>query len=120
MAQIKIQNTVTASNEKTSDVIISVKNLKAWYDSFLALKDISMDIQRQKSTAIIGPSGCGKSSLIRCLNRMHEVVHGAKVGGQVLLDGEHLQQQRRPGGHPPPHRYGLSETEPVSHDVGLR
>jgi len=72
---------------ESKDMVLSVKNLKAWYDSFLAIKDVNMDIRRKKVTAIIGPSGCGKSTLIRCLNRMHEVVHGARVGGQVLLDG---------------------------------
>ena len=76
-----------AENNKTT---LAVKNFRAYYDSFLAIKDITMDIQRQKITAIIGPSGCGKSTLIRCLNRMHEVIHGAKVDGQVLLDGKDI------------------------------
>ncbi|MFH1169904.1 MAG: phosphate ABC transporter ATP-binding protein PstB [Chloroflexota bacterium] len=68
---------------------MTVDKLRAWYGSFLALKDISMKIRPQAITAIIGPSGCGKSTFIRCLNRMHEVVRG-RVAGKVLLDGEDI------------------------------
>lgn len=75
---------------ETKKNILVVKNFRAWYGSFLALKDINMDIHRQAITAIIGPSGCGKSTYIRCLNRMHEVVRGGRVSGQILLDGEDI------------------------------
>jgi ABC-type phosphate transport system ATPase subunit len=70
--------------------ILNVIELKAWYGSFLAVKDINIGISRRSVTAIIGPSGCGKSTLIRCLNRMHEVVPGGRVSGKVLLDGEDI------------------------------
>jgi phosphate transport system ATP-binding protein len=70
--------------------ILNVIDLKAWYGSFLAVKDINIGISRRSVTAIIGPSGCGKSTLIRCLNRMHEVVPGGRVSGKVLLDGEDI------------------------------
>lgn len=69
---------------------ITVKNLNAWFNETQALKNISMDIAEKKVTAIIGPSGCGKSTFIRCLNRIHETVPGAKVSGQVLLEGEDI------------------------------
>jgi phosphate transport system ATP-binding protein len=71
-----------------SDVKIKIKiiNLNAWFGVKQVLKNINMDIKRNHITAIIGPSGCGKSTLIRCLNRMHEVVIGARVTGKVLLD----------------------------------
>lgn len=69
---------------------LSVRNLKAWYGSFLAVKGIDMDIRPKAITALIGPSGCGKSTFIRCLNRMHEVTHGARVEGEVFLDGEDI------------------------------
>ena len=68
----------------------SVKNLNAWYGHFLAIKDITLDIPPKAVTSLIGPSGCGKSTFIRCLNRMHEVTHGARVEGRVLLDGEDI------------------------------
>ena len=66
--------------------ILEVQNLSAWYGNTLAIKNISMNIKSQAITAIIGPSGCGKSTFIRCLNRMHEVSHGGRVAGCVLLD----------------------------------
>jgi phosphate transport system ATP-binding protein len=70
--------------------ILVAENLRAYYGSFLAVKDINMAIHPKAITAIIGPSGCGKSTLIRCFNRMHEVVHGARVTGKILLDGENI------------------------------
>ncbi len=70
--------------------ILEVEKLNAWYGSTLAIKDISLSIQSQIITAIIGPSGCGKSTFIRCLNRLHEVSHGGRVVGCVLLDGQDI------------------------------
>jgi len=55
-----------------------------------ALRQISLDIEERSVTALIGPSGCGKSSFLRCLNRMNDFVRGARVEGQVLLDGEDI------------------------------
>ncbi|MCW4009609.1 MAG: phosphate ABC transporter ATP-binding protein PstB [Candidatus Bathyarchaeota archaeon] len=68
--------------EKMSSV-----NLNAWFGQKQVLKDISMSIKAHTVTAIIGPSGCGKSTFIRTLNRMHELVPGARMSGQILLDG---------------------------------
>jgi phosphate transport system ATP-binding protein len=70
--------------------ILEVQDLSAWYGNTLAIKNISMSIKTQAITAIIGPSGCGKSTFIRCLNRMHEVSHGGRVRGSVLLDGRDI------------------------------
>lgn len=78
------------SSVGTKEYILQTENLRAYYGSFLAVKDVSMGIHPRSITAIIGPSGCGKSTLIRCFNRMHEVVHGARVTGKVLLDGEDI------------------------------
>jgi phosphate transport system ATP-binding protein len=65
-------------------------NLNAWFGSKQALKDINLNVKTNAVTAIIGPSGCGKSTLIRTLNRMHELVVGAKMSGEVLLDGKNI------------------------------
>ncbi len=70
--------------------ILKAENLRAFYGAFLAVKDVNLDIKPKSITAIIGPSGCGKSTLIRCFNRMHEVTHGARISGKVLLDGEDI------------------------------
>lgn len=66
---------------------IEIEELNAWFGSFQAIRNINLSIKPNQVTAIIGPSGCGKTTLIRCLNRMHEVVPGARVSGRVLLDG---------------------------------
>jgi phosphate transport system ATP-binding protein len=67
---------------------ILVKGLHAWFGSTHVLRGIDLTIAPKAVTAIIGPSGCGKSTFIRCLNRMHEVVPGARVSGTVLVEGE--------------------------------
>jgi phosphate transport system ATP-binding protein len=63
------------------------RSLNAYFGANHAVRDINMIVSANRVTAIIGPSGCGKSTLIRCFNRMHEVVPGARVEGEVLLDG---------------------------------
>lgn len=65
---------------------VSIINLNAWFGINPALKNISLDIKKNAATAIIGPSGCGKTTLIRCLNRMHEMTPGATAKGSVILD----------------------------------
>ena len=69
---------------------IDVKNLDIYYGDFLAVKDVSVTIEPRSVTALIGPSGCGKSTFLRSLNRMHEVIPGAHVQGEVVIDGENL------------------------------
>ena len=69
---------------------IDVHNLNVYYGDFLAVNDVSMTIEPRSITAFIGPSGCGKSTFLRTLNRMHEVIPGGRVEGQVLLDDEDL------------------------------
>lgn len=69
---------------------IDINNLNVYYGDFLAVEDISLAIEPQSVTAFIGPSGCGKSTFLRTLNRMHEVIPGARVEGEVLMDGVDL------------------------------
>lgn len=64
---------------------IQVEHLNAWFGATQALKDISMEVAANHATAIIGPSGCGKSTYVRCLNRMHETVPGARAEGTVRI-----------------------------------
>jgi len=66
---------------------VSIKKLEAWFGTKQALKDVNLNIKENTATAIIGPSGCGKTTLIRCLNRMHEMTPGASSRGQVIMDG---------------------------------
>ena len=93
-----MQNMVKADNQNKPERadsmdnkgILEVQGLSAWYGKTLAVKNISMNIKAQTITAIIGPSGCGKSTFIRCLNRMHEVSHGGRTEGCIMLDGKDL------------------------------
>lgn len=66
---------------------LTISNLFAWFGMKQALKNINLNIKPNIVTAIIGPSGCGKTTLIRCINRMHEMTPNAKAKGSVILDG---------------------------------
>jgi phosphate transport system ATP-binding protein len=67
--------------------MLSLSDVSAWFGANQVLHSINMTIEPQTVTAIIGPSGCGKSTLVRCMNRMHEEVRGARVDGKILFDG---------------------------------
>lgn len=69
---------------------IDVNDLNVYYGNFRAVEGVNINIEPKSVTAFIGPSGCGKSTFLRTLNRMHEVLPGARVEGEVLLDGENL------------------------------
>ncbi len=71
-------------------VVLSTRDLSVWYGSSLALKDITIDIPRNRITALIGPSGCGKSTLLRCFNRMNDLIPGARMDGVVTFDGQEI------------------------------
>lgn len=68
--------------------VLTTRNLQVWYGAALAIKDISIDIPRNKITALIGPSGCGKSTLLRCYNRMNDLIPGARMEGEIRFDGD--------------------------------
>jgi phosphate transport system ATP-binding protein len=79
-------------NENDNDAMterykLTISNLFAWFGMKQALKNINLNIKPNIVTAIIGPSGCGKTTLIRCINRMHEMTPNAKAKGSVILDG---------------------------------
>src|SRR5713101_8682096 len=73
-----------------SERAVEARSLNAWFGSHHVLKNLQMAAKARSVTAIIGPSGCGKSTLIRCFNRMHEEVRGAKLTGKVLFKGDDL------------------------------
>ena len=74
--------------------IFSVKNVNLFYDKGAkhALKDINIDIAKNKVTAFIGPSGCGKSTLLRCFDRMNDLVDGCQVKGEILFNGKNINE----------------------------
>jgi len=69
---------------------IDISDLDIYYGDFLAVESVSMTIPARSVTALIGPSGCGKSTFLRSLNRMHEVLAGARVDGKIVIDGQSL------------------------------
>ncbi len=69
---------------------LELRNLHCYYSSFRAVKDVDFKIEQKKITAFIGPSGCGKSTVLRALNRMNDLIPGARTEGEVLLHGHNL------------------------------
>lgn len=70
-----------------ASIKLSIRNVNAWFGNKHAVKDVSLDIKENSVTAFIGPSGCGKTTLLRCINRMHEMTPGGKSAGKIVLDG---------------------------------
>ncbi len=72
------------------DAVLSTHRLSLWYGTNQALKGVSLDVPAHRVTALIGPSGCGKSTFLKTLNRMHELVPGVRVEGEVLYRGRSI------------------------------
>ena len=73
---------------------LELNDVDIYYGDFHAVQNVNMHIPAQAVTAFIGPSGCGKSTVLRTLNRMHEVIPGATVKGEILLDGENIYDSK--------------------------
>jgi len=82
------QNTKTVS--ESSGFAIECRNMNVFYGNFLAVKQTTLQIERQKITAIIGPSGCGKSTVLRSFNRMNDFIPTCRVEGEILFHGENI------------------------------
>src|SRR5262249_31337836 len=78
----------TAGSEP--DTLIDCQISELHYGKFKAVRDVALKIKRGTITALIGPSGCGKSTVLRCLNRMNDLVHGFNFKGRVLLRGQDI------------------------------
>lgn len=72
------------------DVAIQIRDLNVHYGSFHAVGDVSFDIGKNRITALIGPSGCGKSTVLRCINRMNDLIPAARVDGEILFRGQNV------------------------------
>ncbi len=104
----------------SAETVFELKDLSVTYGGSYAVQGVNMSIRKNEITALIGPSGCGKTTVLRCLNRTNDLIHGAKVHGGVLYHGHRpVRPQGRAGGGPPAHRHGLPEAEPVP-QVDLR
>jgi phosphate transport system ATP-binding protein len=76
--------------ETKKDIVFDVEDVSVYYGDFRALRDVTLPIYRNEITALIGPSGCGKTTFIRCLNRMNDLIEGARVEGKLLYHGVDL------------------------------
>jgi len=89
--KVRIDGAVqTSAPTQTAAPIFHVDNVDFYYGEKRALKNINLDIAEKKATAFIGPSGCGKTTLLRCLNRMNDLILGTRVTGQINLDGKNI------------------------------
>lgn len=87
MENVLIDTKEKALSLKDKNAKVKVRNLDLFYGDFQALKNISMDIEEKKVTALIGPSGCGKSTYLKCINRMNDTISSCSVDGDILIDG---------------------------------
>ncbi len=78
------------STPETAADGLSIEKLNAWFGKHHVVADVSLAAPAHRVTALIGPSGCGKSTLLRCVNRMHEIVPGARVDGRVIFGGQNI------------------------------
>lgn len=90
MNQTALSSVVKSNISQSNGYAIETKNLHVYYGNFLAVKNVSLKIERQKITAIIGPSGCGKSTVLRSFNRMNDLVPTARTTGQILFHGKNI------------------------------
>ncbi|MEM9979404.1 MAG: phosphate ABC transporter ATP-binding protein PstB, partial [Cyanobacteria bacterium P01_D01_bin.2] len=75
-----------------TDIALKAEKISVYYGSNLAVKDVFLDIPRNEIVAFIGPSGCGKSTVLRCFNRMNDLIPIARVDGNILFDGENISR----------------------------
>jgi len=81
------------ATEAEPEVVFDVRDLSVYYGDFRALRDVTLPVYRNQITALIGPSGCGKTTFIRCLNRMNDLIEGARVEGTLLYHGVDLYDE---------------------------
>jgi len=78
------------TSQEQKDYVFEVKDMNFYYTTFRAVKDVSINIERKKITAIIGPSGCGKSTVLRSFNRMNDFIPGANMEGEILFHKQNI------------------------------
>lgn len=83
-------NSSPLSPDQTPRHAIAASGMNVFYQNFLAVRDVHIKIPANKITAIIGPSGCGKSTVLRCFNRMNDLIAGARLEGEVLFQGQNI------------------------------
>ena len=101
----RVQSSASLAEERTpgktvgqatvEDPVFSARDVNVYYGPKHGLKHVTIDVGRRQVLAMIGPSGCGKSTFLRCLNRMNETIPGARVTGEILLDGKDIHDRKQ-------------------------
>ncbi|MQA99317.1 MAG: phosphate ABC transporter ATP-binding protein [Actinobacteria bacterium] len=91
---IHVEVTHEESDPFAAPTLFDIKDLNVYYGGFRAVRDVSLSVGQRQITALIGPSGCGKTTMLRCLNRMNDLIEIARVEGQVLYHGVDLYDRR--------------------------
>jgi phosphate transport system ATP-binding protein len=91
---VRAVRATSESPEEARPTKFEARSLSFFYGRTQALKEVSITLHEREITALIGPSGCGKSTFLRCLNRMNELIDGARISGEVLLDGQSIYGPR--------------------------
>ena len=98
-AKVESMNDITIDDRKPEDTVgepfvdnprMTCRHVNVYYGEKQAIREVSVDIKRNETIAMIGPSGCGKSTFIRCLNRMNDTIEGCRVNGEIILDGVNI------------------------------
>jgi phosphate transport system ATP-binding protein len=90
--RVEVRRTEAAEVTQTTGPIFDVRDVSVYYGPFRAVRDITLSIAAKEITALIGPSGCGKTTFLRCLNRMNDLIEGARVEGTLLYHGVDLYE----------------------------
>jgi phosphate transport system ATP-binding protein len=94
MEPVESADSSQSKDPKVSEIVFDVRDLDVYYGSFLAVRDVNLQVLQHEITAFIGPSGCGKSTVLRCFDRMNDLIEGARVEGKILYHGVDLYDDR--------------------------
>ena len=116
----EVKGPSTPEPEQAAAPVFDLQSLDVYYGKFRAVRDVNLQIQANQITAFIGPSGCGKTTVLRCLNRMNDLIHGARIEGTIRYHGLDLYGPHgRRGRGAAADRHGVPEAQPVP-QVDLR
>src|ERR671912_903171 len=87
---VMLDQSAIKSRMNDAGALVSLQDLQVFYGNFLAVTGVTFDVPKHQITALIGPSGCGKSAVLRCINRMNDLIPGARVEGQILYHGQDI------------------------------
>src|ERR671921_1642202 len=87
---VTLDESAIKSRINDAGAVLSIHDLQVFYGNFLAVTGVTFDVPRHQITALIGPSGCGKSTVLRCINRMNDLIPGARVEGHILYHGQDI------------------------------